>query len=140
MTYIILKDTFGDGLETISNIGLEVIEDVQLDEYIIDAAKIIAQEDGYEDPKSYNDDHKDLPIEETLVICEIKETIWGHSESRPIPSCDVIVSDYIKGVIKKHMDKETKEQYALYLKLKEKFEKDTSQTVHHSRIRDGFLL
>lgn len=128
MTYIILRDTFGDGLETISNIGLEVIEDVQLDEYIIDAAKIIAHEDGYEDPKSYNDDHKELPIEETLVICEIKATMWemwehypGASLRESRPTC----SDYIRGVIKKHMDTENKEQYALYLKLKEKFEKDT---------------
>jgi len=31
MTYIILRDTFGDGLETISNIGVDVIEEHQLD-------------------------------------------------------------------------------------------------------------
>jgi hypothetical protein len=111
MTFIILRDTFGDGLETISNIGLEVIDNDKIDEYIIGAAEIIAQEDGYEDPKSYNDDHKDLPIEETLVICNLLRNDIG--------------SDYIRDVIKKHMDKETKEQYALYLKLKEKFEKDT---------------
>ena len=111
MSYIILRDTFGDGLETISNIGLTVFDDHELDEGINDAAEMIAYEDGYEDPKSYNDDYKDLPIEETLVICNLLTNDIG--------------SDYIRSVIKKHMDKETKEQYALYLKLKEKFEKDT---------------
>jgi hypothetical protein len=119
MSYIILRDTFGSGLETIPNIGLEVIDDDQLDEWIIGAAEIIAEEDGYEDLKSYNNDHPDLPIEETLVICEFKAMI------RERPGSITTCSDYIRGVIKKHMDKETKEQYALYLKLKEKFEKDT---------------
>ena len=120
MSYIILRDTFGGGLKTIYGIGLEVFDDNQLDEWIISAAGVIAEEDGYEDLKSYNDDHKDFPIEETLVICEIKAMIWEHCEART-HTC----SDYIRDVIKNHMDKETKEQYALYLKLKEKFEKDT---------------
>ena len=120
MSYIILRDTFGDGLETISNIGLEMFSGDQLGDGIIGAAEIIAEEDGYEDLKSYIDDHKDLLIEETLVICEIKAMIWEHCEART-HTC----SDYIRDVIKNHMDKETKEQYALYLKLKEKFEKDT---------------
>ena len=119
MTYIILRDTFGDGLETISNIGLEVFNGDQLGDGIIDAAGIIAEEDGYEDLKSYIDNHKALPIEETLVVCEIRGLI------REGPGLISTCTDYIKGVIKKHMDKETKEQYALYLKLKEKFEKDT---------------
>lgn len=111
MSYIILRDTFGGGLKTIYGIGLEVFDDNQLDEWIISAAGVIAEEDGYEDLKSYNDDHKDFPIEETLVICNLLTNDIG--------------SDYIRNVIKNNMDKETKEQYALYLKLKEKFEKDT---------------
>ena len=112
MTYIILRDTFGgDSLKTIPGIGLDVIDDDQIDEWIISAAEVIAEEDGYEDPKSYNDDHPDFPIEETLVICKLITNDIG--------------SDYIRDVIKNHMDKQTKEQYALYLKLKEKFEKDT---------------
>jgi hypothetical protein len=41
MTYIILRDTFGNGLETIPNIGVDVIEEHQLNDYIWDAAKII---------------------------------------------------------------------------------------------------
>lgn len=112
MPYIILRDTFGGGLKTIYGIGLEVIDDNELDEWIISAAEVIAEECGYEDLnlKSYNDDHKDLPIEETLVICNLLKNDIG--------------SDYIRNAIKNHMDKETKEQYALYLKLKEKFEKN----------------
>jgi hypothetical protein len=38
MTYIILRDTFGRGLETIPNIGVDVIEEHQLgyDNYNVD--------------------------------------------------------------------------------------------------------
>ena len=116
MTYIILRDTFGGGLKTIYGIGLEVFSGDQLGDWIISAAGVIAEEDGYEDLKSYIDDHKDLPIEETLVICEIKAAVREHPGS--ITTC----SEFIRNAIKNHMDKETKEQYALYLKLKEKFE------------------
>lgn len=41
LTYIILRDTFGRGLQTISNIGLEVVDEHQLDGYICDAADAI---------------------------------------------------------------------------------------------------
>lgn len=111
MTYIILRDTFGRGLETISNIGLEVIEKHQLDNFIFDAADIVANEEGYEDLNSYIEEST-LLMEETLVICEIVETIKDKS-----------VDTYIRDVLKGQVEKENKEEYELYLKLKEKFEK-----------------
>jgi len=110
MTYIILRDTFGDGLETISNIRLDVIENHQLNEYICAAAEIVANEEGYEDLNTYIEEST-LPMEETLVICEIVETIKDKS-----------VDTYIKDVLKGQVEKENKEEYELYLKLKEKFD------------------
>ena len=111
MTYIILRDTFGDGLETISNIGVDVIEKHELNDYICDAAEIVANEEGYEDLNTYIEEST-LLMEETLVICEIVETIKDKS-----------VDTYIKDVLKERLEKENKEEYELYLKLKEKFEK-----------------
>jgi len=110
MTYIILRDTLGCGLKTISNIGLDVFEKDQLDEYICHAAEIIADEEGYEDLNTYIEEST-LPMEETLVICEIVETIKDKS-----------VDTYIKDVLKGQVEKENKEEYELYLKLKEKFD------------------
>ena len=111
MTYIILRETFGRGLETISNIGLEVIDEHQLDDYICDVADIVANEEGYEDLNSYIEEST-LLMEETLLIYEIVETIKDKS-----------VDTYIRDVLKGQVEKENKEEYELYLKLKEKFEK-----------------
>ena len=116
MTYIILRDTFGRGLETISNIGLEVIDEHQLNDFICDATKITLEEDGFESLSEYEErwDAGANPMGEILVICEIVETIKDKS-----------VDTYIKDVLKGQAEKENKEEYELYLKLKEKFEKDT---------------
>jgi len=111
MTYIILRDTFGNGLETISNIGLEVIEKYQLNDYICDAADIVANEEGYESVSEYIKESR-ICMGETLVICEIVEIIKDKS-------ADTYVLDVLKGQV----EKENTEEYELYLKLKEKFEK-----------------
>ena len=110
MTYIILRDTFGDGLETISNIGVDVIEEHQLNEYICAAAEIILAEDGYESINAYDEENE--PMGETLVICEIVGELKGKS-----------VDTYILDVLQQQEEKENTEEYDLYLKLKEKFEK-----------------
>lgn len=110
MTYIILRDTFGDGLETISNISVDVIEEHQLDEYICAAAEIILAEDGYESINAYDEENE--PMGETLVICEILDEVKGKN-----------VCNYIGDVLQQQEEKENTEEYELYLKLKEKFEK-----------------
>ena len=114
MTYIILRDTFGRGFETISNIGLEVIDEHQLDDYICDAVEITLQEDGYESLSEYEERWDDgaNPMGEIIVICEIVETIK-----------DKNVDNYIRDVIKKQEEKQNNDEYETYLKLKEKFEK-----------------
>ena len=53
-------------------------------------------------------------MEETLVICEIVETIKDKS-----------VDTYIRDVLKGQEEKQNKEEYELYLKLKEKFDRHT---------------
>ena len=111
MTYIILRDTFGDGLETISNIGVDVIEKHQLNEYICAAAEIIANEEGYETLNTYIEEST-LCMGETLVICEILDEVKGKN-----------VCNYIGDVLQQQEEKENTEEYDLYLKLKEKFEK-----------------
>ena len=111
MTYIILRDTFGDGLETISNIGVDVIEKHQLNEYICAAAEIVANEEGYGSLSEYIKESR-ICMGETLVICEIVETIKDKS-----------VYTYVLDVLQQQEEKENTEEYELYLKLKEKFEK-----------------
>jgi hypothetical protein len=110
MTYIILRDTFGDGLETISNIGVDVIEEHQLDEYICAAAEIILAEDGYESIDAYDEENE--PMGEILVICKILGEVKGKN-----------VSNYIQDVLQQQEENQNKEEYELYLKLKGKFEK-----------------
>jgi threonine dehydratase len=110
MTYIILRDTFGRGLETISNIGVDVIEEHQLDEYICAAADIILAEDGWDGVDAYDEDN--VPMGETLVICEILGELKGKN-----------VDTYIQDVLKNKEEQKDAEEYQLFLKLKEKFEK-----------------
>jgi len=110
MTYIILRDTFGRGLETISNIGLEVIDFHQLDEYIYDAAEMIFAEDDWDGVDAY--DEENVPMGETLVICEVLDKIGTQN-----------VVSYIQDAIRNKENNKNEEDYELYLKLKEKFEK-----------------
>lgn len=114
MSYIILRDTFGGGLETISNIGLEVIDAHQLEDYICDAVEITLAEDGYESLSEYEErwDEGANPMGKILVICEVLDKFKGISS-------DV----YIQDVLKNKQDQKDAEEYQLYLKLKEKFEK-----------------
>ncbi len=110
MTYIILRDTFGDGLETIPNIGVDVIEEHQLNDYIWGAVQTILSEDGYSTVDDYEEEN--IPMCETLVICEIMGEFKGKN-----------VDYYISEVITKRETEYTKDEYETYLKLKEKFEK-----------------
>ena len=77
MGYIILRDTFGRGLEEISKIGLEVIDEPQLDDYIHAAHEHILAEEGWDGVDDYENDENNNPMGETLVICEIVDEIKG---------------------------------------------------------------
>ena len=107
MTFIILKDTFGNGLTTFKSTGLEVYDKDLLEEYVAAAAQELL-DDGYEE--EYDEGGDIITISNTIVICEIAERIGCMS-----------VEDYIKEVVKQKEDTGRKERWELYLKLKEEF-------------------
>ena len=112
MTYIILRDTFAGKLETISNIGLEVIDAHQLEDYICDAAEILlVEDDQYATMSDYEEDGN-TPMRETLVICEVLDKIGNQK-----------VDSFIQDALTNKENQKNEEEYELYLKLKEKFEK-----------------
>ena len=114
MTYIILKDTLGDGLTTFNSSKLELYGKDQLEEGILAAAQDFFDEEGLDSVYEYEEEHAPLVISDAIVICEIVDTIDGTY---------VYVSDYIRNVIVESKIKQSNEEYKLYLKLKEKFEK-----------------
>jgi hypothetical protein len=112
MTYIILRDRFGDGLTTFKSTGLELYGKDQLEEVVVGAAQELLDEDGVDSVYEYEEDHAPLLISDAIVICEIMDTIDG-----------TYASDYIRHIVVESKIKESNEEYELYLKLKEKFEK-----------------
>lgn len=112
MTYIILCDTFGNGLKPFTSLGLEVYDKDQLEEVVAAAAQDLLDEDGVNSVYEYEEEHAPLLISDAIVICEIMDTIDG-----------TYASDYIRHIVVESKIKESNEEYELYLKLKEKFEK-----------------
>ena len=109
MTYIILRDTLGDGLEQIPNIDLCVIDKEQLPEWTLEAAEIIMNDEGCGSVIEYEMDGP--KIEDEIVICEILGEIDG------VPIDKWIRHQVVEGKIKK-----SNKEYQEYLRLKEKFE------------------
>ena len=108
MTYIILRDTFGDGLETFPDVRLEVIGDKEeLSVYVTEAFDFIVSDD--DDCNTDNVDFYDL---NEIVICKILDDIDG-----------VDTSTWVKEQIIKNKKQVDDEEYQYYLKLKEKVEK-----------------
>jgi hemerythrin-like domain-containing protein len=111
MTYIILYDTFGNGLKPFTSLGLEVYNKDQLEEAVAVAAQDLLDAEACETMEEYDDLQQDvISISNTIVICEITERIGCMS-----------VENYIKEVVKQKEDTGRKERYELYLKLKEEF-------------------
>lgn len=108
-TYIILRDTFGDGLEVIPGVDLEVIDEADLSKWVFDAASIILSEEGYTYLQEYEKYH--LKIGEEIVVCQIVDKIQG-----------VLATKWIRDQIADQEEAERKEQYELYLKLKKRFD------------------
>lgn len=100
MTYIVLQDTFGEGLETVATIGLDVIEGT---EQLNDA--ILAAIDEIED----RDYGKKLSIE-GVVVCKLLDEIEG-----------VDLIEYVKNLYDKDKHREKEERYKMYQELKEEF-------------------
>lgn len=101
MTYIVLKDTFGDGLETVEGVELDVLETMkQLDEAILAAV-----DESLEEGMS-----KELSVE-GVVVCEILEKIDG-----------IEVERYVNGVYEIDKDEQREERYKMYKELKAEFE------------------
>lgn len=112
MTYIILRDTMGDGLELIPNIDLFVIDKDELPQWTLDAAEIIMGEDGYESVIEYETESGGtLGIENEIVICKIVDKIDN-----------VDVNKWIRHHIIEGKIEKSNEEYKEYLRLKEKFE------------------
>jgi hypothetical protein len=112
MTYIILKDTFGNGLTTFNSSKLELYGKDQLEEGILAAAQDLLDADEVDSVYEYEEEHAPLVIGDAIVICEIVDTIDG-----------TYTSNYIRHLIVESKIKQSNEEYELYLKLKEKFEK-----------------
>lgn len=105
--YIILRDTFGDGLETFVDIELDVVRSKEeLPVYVTGAFDwmVYNDEDGCENVDAY-----DL---NEIVICKILDEIDG-----------VDTATWVKQQIIKTKKEAYDEEYQQYLKLKEKFEK-----------------
>jgi len=101
MTYIVLKDTFGDGLDTVDRFDLDVLGDTeQLDDAIIAAVEEI-EESGFNEELSF----------EGVVVCKILEEING-----------VAVSEYVRRVYAADRNKQKGDRYKLYQELKAEFE------------------
>lgn len=103
MTYIVLRDTFGDGLEVPDlTPEPEVLSRSDLDQYVASLVEEkVAEGDGV-----------DLACD-SIVICEILDTIDGEK-----------VKDYARKVYKNLLSESVKERRALYLKLKSEFDPD----------------
>ncbi len=108
MTYIILRDTYGNGLKPFTSLELEVYNKDQLEEAVAVAAQELLDENG-ETMEEYEENES---LSDSIVICEIVDTIDG-----------TYASDYIRNIIVENKIKQSNEEYELYLKLKEKFEK-----------------
>ena len=109
MTYIILRDTFGNGLEQIPNIDLCVIDKEQLPEWTLEAAEIIMNDEGC--GSVIEDEMDGSNIGEEIVICEILGEIDG-----------VALDKWIRHQVVEGKIQKSNKEYQEYLRLKKKFE------------------
>jgi hypothetical protein len=91
---------------------LELYDKDQLEEGILAAAQDLLDADGVDSVYEYEEEYAPLVIGDAIVICEIVDTIDG-----------TYTSNYIRNLIVESKIKQSTEEYELYLKLKEKFEK-----------------
>jgi hypothetical protein len=118
-TFIILRDTLGEGFITFEGLELEPIYD--LNELCITVQDIIEEiltEDGVESIESYEKIEDKIPLDEQICIFKIAEEIDNLSIN------DFIYDQMHKLKMKQAKDRDNhdKGDYELYLKLKDKYE------------------
>ncbi len=107
--YIILNDTYGDGLEEVSCLGLDPIELKDLPAAICNTVEEMLETDlDGEFPEVKLDEY----LINRVVIFELSDTIGNISADL-----------YVRNVLKKRQEELNLDEYENYLRLKEKFEK-----------------
>jgi len=121
MTEQELIELWGDGSEFGLSPNGELFMNNAFREVAIKFALVVADKEcvkgyneGYGEGRydGYEEEHAPLVISDAIVICEIVDTIDG-----------TYASDYIRNLVVESKIKQSTEEYELYLKLKEKFEK-----------------
>jgi hypothetical protein len=110
MPYLILRDSFGNGLELCPSAGLTIFTREQLPEALCSVAHEILSINDCDTLPEYHD-CSPMPIGEEIVVCEILGEM-GDKE----------ISDFIHDILVEDETKRTQEEYQLYLKLKRKFD------------------
>lgn len=107
--YILLRETFGSGLEAFDGLNLEILNQDQLAEVVINQADNILGEECYESVHDYEKDV--IKIEDNFVIFEMTDKI-GDSD----------VNQWVRHLIVENKINHSKNEYELYLRLKQKYE------------------
>lgn len=102
MDYVILRRDFEGNLVPIVGVGLAEIPEEKLDEYICKAYVRVTLQDIYGDENDIPDD---------IVICQVAHIVR-----------DKGVDHYVKEVLGNEKGRKDAEDYATYLRLKQRFE------------------
>lgn len=102
-SYIIVYDTFGEGLRTISLGDVDIYHsEEEFKEGIIETYYQVP--DCNDSLEGVSEDKVDFDVIEAMVICKV-----------------VDMADYAKKVVQGHLDNQRSEDYKKYLELKERF-------------------
>jgi hypothetical protein len=112
MTYIILKTGFCKGISLFKSTELKTYHKDDLPKVLSTVGQELLDEGGYSNVYDYERDCYPEPIQDRILVCGILNTIDG-----------TYVGNYIRHIIVESKIKQSSEEYELYLKLKEKFEK-----------------
>lgn len=111
MTYIILKTGFCKGISLFDITGLKNYHKEELPEVLSSVGQELLDEGAYNSVCDYERDCYPETIDDKILVCEILTTIDGQ-----------YIKDYIRHHIVENKIKQSKEEYELYLQLKQKFE------------------
>lgn len=112
MNYIILKTGFCKGVSLFKFTGLKIYHKDELPKVLLTVGQELLDEGAYNSVYEYERDCYPETIEDKILVCEISPTIDGE-----------YIGSYIRYHIIEGKLKQHNEEYDLYLKLKEKFEK-----------------